>query len=64
MGAIKTMMQEWMDAKGLREEDLKEMDDVNAAFYDWFENERVHPPGSFFDPENFKPLPTHGKRNK
>ncbi len=56
MGAIKNMMQEWMQEKGLHQSDLDKMEDVNKEFWYWFQNERVAKPGSFFDPKYFKPL--------
>ena len=59
MGEIKTMLLEWMEAKGLHQSDLDEMENVDKEFWYWFENERVAKPGSFFDPKHFKPLKTH-----
>ena len=56
MGAIKSMLGEWMQAKGLRQSDLDEMENVDKEFWYWFENERVAKPRSFFDPKRFKPL--------
>jgi len=49
-------MQEWMEAKNLQESDLEEINDINEAFWHWFENERIAKPGSFFDPKNFQSL--------
>ena len=56
MGAIKNMMQEWMQEKGLHQSDLDKMEDVNKEFWYWFKNERVTKSGSFFDKKFFKPL--------
>ena len=52
------MMLEWMEAKGLNQKDLDEMNNVNDEFWNWFNNERIAKPGSFFDPNKFKPLET------
>ena len=41
MGEIKNMMQEWMEAKGLHQSDLEEMEDVNKEFWYWYHNERL-----------------------
>ena len=57
MGAIKNMMLEWMEAKELSQNDLNKMENVNKEFWNWFDNERIAKPDSFFDPDKFKPLP-------